>query len=94
MDERAEEILPGRKVAVERPDSHPCALGDLGHGDLLPVAPDQFDGGVEHSLAVAKGVRARLAGGGVRHAPIIAARAARQQGRRSGSKRVIAILNG
>ena len=86
MDERAEEILPGGEVAVDRPDAHPCVLGDLGHGDLLPVAPDELDGGIEHSLAVAERVLARLAGGGMRHAPIIAAgRAAAVRSRASAS---------
>ena len=64
VDERAEQLLPGGEVAVDRPDSHARVLGDLGHWDLLSVAPDEFDGRFEHPLAITERVLAGLAGGG------------------------------
>jgi hypothetical protein len=52
VDERAEQLLAGGEVAVDRPDPDARALGDLGHRHLLPIAPDEVGGGVQDSIAV------------------------------------------
>ena len=67
VGERLEEILLGREVAVDRPNSHPCPAGDLLDPNVEAVLGEAGARGVQDAATVTPGVGAlrALAGGAV-----------------------------